>query len=122
MEAKVQYDLFTGGLAYPPMTDQEKVDEILKQYPETRNSDGLLLYHFWMEFDGLGDVLRDQATRDRFRAFLQDKHTTPAESVRRRRQDRHQLESTGGGDLMPTPDVVEYRLKRAHGGPPRGRR
>jgi len=116
-----QFDLF-GGLAYPPLTDAQRVAVILEQHPEARNDDGLLIYLYWMEFDGLGAVLRDEETRARFLAFLRDDTKTSAETIRRRRQE-HQLNSTpGAGSLLPTPDQAEYRRRRAHAGPPRRRR
>lgn len=118
----MQFEMFTGGLAYPPMTDQEKVNAILEQYPGARNDDGELLYRFWMEFDDLGSVLRDEEARERFLAFLKNPHTTSSESIRRRRQDAQKNRTPGAGALLPDKGEAERRRSLDGAGPPRGRR
>jgi hypothetical protein len=106
-------------LAGPPpgLSPQEKVTYVLREHPEARNSDALTILHHWLEFDGLGDVLCGECL-GRFAAWLSSDRTTPAETIRRRRQEIQSL-GLGAGDLQPAPTVAAYRKQRARQGPPR---
>lgn len=39
---------------------EQKVESVLERFPGTRGSYRALFFRFWMEYDGLGDVLGDK--------------------------------------------------------------
>jgi hypothetical protein len=115
-----QLDLFGGTAPPADLSYQERVALVLERHPEARDNDGLLLYYYWLTFDGLDAVLPDEATRDRFRIFL-EKHATSPETIRRRRQEI-QKNRTGAGSLRPSPGEAKRRRALDGAGAPRRKR
>ena len=61
--AKMPTQLGLGGVAAPRAMGnlEDKVGDILERFPGTRGSYRALMFRFWVEYDGLGDVLGDKA-------------------------------------------------------------
>ena len=115
----MQFDLF-GGLAPPAhMKLQDQVRWILDHYPATRDNDRLLVLRYWLEFDGLRELLDGEAIATLER-FMANPRTATPETVRRRRQELQRLDSGGSDDdLAPSDSTKRWRKARAHAGPPR---
>jgi len=77
---------------------EEKVIWILKHFPETRNSDNLLLFMYWDKCDGLdADNFLDEAVITKL---------TPSESITRCRRN---IQNTYGMFLPTEESVLEER-------------
>ncbi|MEM0038664.1 MAG: hypothetical protein QXX81_05380 [Zestosphaera sp.] len=83
-------------------TVKERVTYLLRKYPETRNSDLLLIVLYLREFTELGEFIKYIPHQ------LLRKHEGVTESVRRARQ---QIQA--GGQYLPTdPGVLEARRRK----------
>lgn len=114
-----QFDLF-GGMAPPAHLNlQDRVRWILNTYPATRDDDRLLVLRYWLDFDGLGELLDADAIQTLER-FLSHPKTANPETLRRRRQELQRLDSGGSDEtLAPSDSTKRWRKSRAHAGPPR---
>jgi hypothetical protein len=110
-----QSNLFGELEEIPDLGPEDRVAYILEHEPETRADDRLLMLHYWVTFDGLGQVLSKTALGKFSRWW--GKATHP-ETIRRQRA-RFQRLSSGGGHLLPDRKTAEYRRKQARRGPPR---
>ncbi len=116
METRVQYDLFGAMHAPQDMDLRGKVAYVMENHPETRDDDRLFTLWFWWEWDGLNNII----SNDKFQELLAWVETCAEkpETIRRRRQEIHQLR-TGTGSLLPSADVAAFRRERDSAGPPR---
>jgi len=64
---------------------KHRVEKILSDYPETRDSDKLLWLAYLVIYHDLKNVIGEYAYRD-FRTLLMEKETVTMESIRRMRQ------------------------------------
>ncbi len=84
---------------------RKNVEQILQDYPQTRNSDRLLYVTYWKVID---DLPIDHETSARKFANLFIKNSTNSESIRRARQLIQQE-----GLFLPTDDsVIKARHKK----------
>lgn len=115
----VQYDLWGNSTEMPPrvvkqMTTRDKVLHVLREYPETRSNDRLLILQVWDTFSSLRERLGEEAWTTFSAAFSNEKDLTGAEDIRRRRASIQNDDEL----LLPPESVQAYRRQRAKAGPP----
>ena len=72
-------------MSYDLVTAKDRVEHILSRYPDTRDSDKLLLIAYWCVFHGLKDVLGEEKYLE-FKKFILNDAVPTMESLRRVRQ------------------------------------
>ncbi len=94
MTTAVQHSMF-GGVAIAG-TILDKMTYVLEKYPRARESYQYAAFFYWLEFDGLGEILGDQALCDRFARWL-DRDATSFKTLQNRameiQNDRPDLEA-----------------------------
>lgn len=83
-------------------TIREKVERIMREYPQTRNDDNLLIVKYWQDHCGL------TAEQAKF-IFHFMKESTPVDSITRARRLIQEE-----GQLLPTVSVEAKRRGREH--------
>lgn len=83
--AKMPTQLGLNGIVLPrPVGNlEDKVEDILDRFPGTRGSYRALMFRFWVEYDGLGDVLGDKAEAFA-KWFLNHKRSTSTKTLQNR--------------------------------------
>ena len=107
-----QYKLFGGSIQTGDVV--AKVKHLLETMPETRDSYAELVGRYWLEFDGLADILPPWC-HDAFLCWLNRKETTSWKTIQNRAgeiQNEHP-------ELDASPAVRELRRRRATQGPVR---
>lgn len=100
----VQQTLWGGAINLAPT--EKKVERVLASHPETRGSDKELILKVWLEEDGLGELLSDEALQERFRQWFTSQATFTESIARTRRK----LQSNGR--YLPQPEVQAHRRAR----------
>lgn len=90
----------------------DKIEAILRKHPDARNSYHALMYWYWLEHDGLDDVLRSPAQREAFRVWF-TKYATSCKTLQNRTQEA-QRRNPG---LDACDDVRQWRDRQATAGP-----
>ena len=103
----VQQDLFGGQAIVGNIVD--KLTWILEQHPAARQDYKLAMYYYWLEFDGLAEILDGKA--DAFKQWLIDNATSPKTLQNRcmEIQNKHP-------DLEAPPEVEKWRQRQARAG------
>jgi len=95
-------------------TITERVTYILEAYPDTRNSYKLLIARYWLEFDGLRQLLQKAPlTVSDFLQWIL--HATPAKSIQNRGMEAQNIRP----DLEASPIIEQRRQRQAGAGLPR---
>lgn len=89
----------------------DKVTYILEKYPNTRNSYKMLMARYWLVFDGLDRLLRDDARQERFMDWFVAKATSPKTIQNRAGEIQNERP-----DLEASEQVAEWRGKQARKG------
>lgn len=89
---------------------RQRMRYILTRYPEARDNYRLACYLFWVEFEGLDDVLGDRA--DAFKRWFTDQATSP-----KTLQNRCQEVQNWRPELEASPQVEKQRQRQAKAGP-----
>jgi hypothetical protein len=88
----------------------DNVTYILEQYPDTRNSYKRLLVRYWLEFDGLDEILGPEVC-EAFLTWFTKRATSP-----KTLQNRVGEVQNARPDLEACPDVADWRLRQARAG------
>jgi len=108
MTVRFQLDFFGGTQVAGNIRD--RMTYVLEKYPEACRDYRQAMFHYWIEFDGLADVLGDKL--EDFRAWWAE----TAESVKTL-QNRAMEIQNARPDLEAPPDVEEWRQKQSRAGP-----
>ncbi len=97
----MQRTLWGGAVNLAPT--ERKVERILEKHPGARESDKELILRVWLEEDGLGELLGDEALQERFRQWFTDQATFTESIARIRRKIQ------SDGRYLPCSEVQQYR-------------
>jgi hypothetical protein len=103
----IQQDLFGGQIVAGNVVD--KLTWLLEQHPEARASYKAAMFLYWLEFDGLAEVLDGKA--EEFGAWLAEKATSP-----KTLQNRCMEIQNRRPDLEAPPEVAAWRERQARAG------
>jgi hypothetical protein len=103
----VQQDLFGGETIAGDVVT--RMTYVLERYPEARGSYKAALFYFWLEFDGLAEVLDGKA--EEFGAWLTEKATSP-----KTLQNRCMEIQNRRPDLEAPPKVEVWRQRQSRAG------
>ena len=99
------------GKSVPQGTIKDRIVSILRRHPDARNSYHALMFWYWLEVDGMEDVL-DGTSSERFRKWFVSRATS-AKTLQNRCLEI-QREHPG---LDATDEVREWRDDQATAGP-----
>lgn len=91
-------------------TISQRIEYLLDEHPEARDDYMRLLALFWLEFDGLAEVLEDKA--DRFVEWFVRSATSP-----KTLQNRCGEVQNENPDLEASKEIAELRMRQATQGP-----
>ena len=92
----------------------DKVEAILRKRPSARNSYHELMYWYWLEHDGLDDVLPSHRQREIFRIWFAGLATS-CKTLQNRAMERQRANP----GLDASDDVRQWRDRQACAGPAR---
>ena len=101
----LQYDLFGGAVIAGNIVD--RIEWLLETYPDARDDYTVLIIRYWLEFDGLADLVDEEAILEWARQRVTAPKTLQnrAMEIQRRRPD-----------LDARPEVREWRNRQAKAG------
>lgn len=108
MPPVVQGSLFGGETIAGTIVD--KLTHILQSHPEARDDYKTAMALYWLEFDGLDEVLGEQA--DAFRQWFESRATAPKTLQNRTMEIQNKYPT-----LEASSDVEEWRQRQATAGP-----
>ena len=100
-----QKDLFGGEVVAPDVV--ERVKWVLAHYPEARDSYAALMIHYWLEFDGLDEVVPAEM-QDELVAWFVSKATAPKTI-----QNRGMEVQKADAELAPSVGAKRKRARQA---------
>lgn len=91
---------------------EEKVEAILERFPGTRNCYRAVMLRYWVEYDGLADILGDDGAEAFGRWFMDAHKATSPKTIQNRAMEVQRRRA----DLDAEQTTREWRNRKARGG------